>query len=239
VSRGVAIKSRRKYARLLSIVIITIAPHLHDVFAQKSPESSREECTTPFSVSQIEQHLLKNDLKEDDLIKQIQLYKVDFALEPAFDRLVKADASDHLRETIDQNPYRPLYFTFPNDLKGVSSYFRVEGCSKGFSNKHLWLFVQREGEIDGIAQHKEVKPESNGKWRHYVLIPEPKEIPARFQIKAVWVDTKSHQDLVSHIQSLCTNVDGERSERCPGVRVPESNVTASVTVIRSGIRSRQ
>jgi hypothetical protein len=102
----------------------------------------------PLSLEDI-RSLLKKGVEEREIIDQIQRYKVDFSLnQETVGALVDAGASRGIRVTIEENPFQPLYFTFPNNGDPVGRIIRVEGWSKIFPNKHLWLFVHRKAEVN-------------------------------------------------------------------------------------------
>lgn len=216
-------RTQYKHAHLLIATTLILAA---SAFAQEPPKRR-------LSIEDI-RHLLKAGVKEPEIIEQIQRYKVDFSLNTKnVPSLTNAGASPRILDAIEENLFQDLYFTFPGNGNEIGRIIRVEGWSKIFPGKHLWVFVRRKAEVNWVPQDNDVVPDPDGAWKHVVFLGAEKESNLNFEIKAVWVDSKSHRDLLSHVQSRCKDEKNQWSDRCPGIRFPEGDPIALVTVRRS------
>jgi len=193
--------------------------------------AAAQESRTPLTVSDILK-LIDSKVADDTIINHIQQYKVDFGDKRNLDALVDAGVNRRIREAIEENPFGLLNLTFPNNNDLVSEYIQVEGWGKSFTDKHLWLFVHKKGGSDWTPQGSEVVREKTGEWKHNVYIGRPQDAKVEFEIKAMWVDLRSHRALENYFQFQCRKVNNECLHNCPGIRLPEGIPTAQVTVIR-------
>jgi hypothetical protein len=153
---------------LIAIAIILAV----SAFAQEAPR--------PLSLNDI-RHLLREKVEDRLIIEQIQRYKVDFSLnKETVASLTDAGASRGIRDAVEENPFQLLYFTFPNNGDVVGRIIRVEGWSKTFPGKYLWLFVRRKAEVNWVPQDNEVVPDLDGKWKHVVYVGDSKESNVNF-----------------------------------------------------------
>jgi len=83
-----------------------------------------------------------------------------------------------------------------------------------------------------VPQANEVAPEKTGEWKHNIYVGRPQDVKAEFEIKAMWVDLRSHRALETFFQSQCRQVNGESPYNYPGIKLPEGTPTAQVTVTR-------
>jgi hypothetical protein len=178
----------------------------------------------PFNLDQLI-GLLKNKVAESEIKKQIEQYKVDFELTSENMRaLIVAGASDQLLKVIEKNAYQELTITAPKNDEEVGSAIRVEGKSKKFSGKHLWVFAQRKGLSVWWPQGGEVKPEQNGEWMQGVFLGESQDVGFNFEIVAKWVSESIHKDMITYLQT------GDTTGRYPGIRLPDGSPEARITV---------
>jgi hypothetical protein len=176
--------------------------------------------------------LLEDGVPEKEIIGHVKRYKVDFVLEvTSYEQLFKAGAGKDLITAIRENLFSPLYITFPENNDDVSSFFTVKGWSKRISGKYLWLFTRQEGLSDWLPQAGKVELEINGEWEKDVYLRRERDNDINFDIKAVWVDKKSHEYLEKYIQ-LWDIARKKFPEGCPGIRPPEGAPTAQVKVRR-------
>jgi hypothetical protein len=146
--------------------------------------------------------------------------------------LLDAGASPRILEEIKLNPLQALYFTYPNNGDVTSHFFTVEGWTKTFPDKHLWLFVHPKGASDWLPQDEEVQPDADGNWMHNVYVGRAQDCGLDFEIKAAWVDSESNRKLKAYFQLRCKSVKTEYPDNCPGIRLPQGNPTAQVAIIR-------
>ena len=194
--------------------------------------ASGQDCRRPVTLGQIIE-LLEQRVKENEIIEHIQQYKVDFVLRrQSLDALGRAGATRLLLNAIEENPFRELFFTFPKNGDVVTHYIVVDGWSKSVPNKHLWLFVHPKEGSDWVPQGDEVVPAPNCEWKHAIYLGRPGDPKVDFEIRAVWVDLKAHQELETYFKFQCRKTNNRYPDDCPGVRLPEGTPADQVRVLR-------
>jgi hypothetical protein len=178
----------------------------------------------PFSLEQLTT-LLQKKVPEADIIKQIEQYKVTFELTSENTRaLIRAGASDQLLKVVETNAYSELVITSPKNGEDAGSAIRVQGRSKKYPGKHLWLFCQRKGLSLWWPQGGAAQVGENGDWMQSIFIGQPQDVGFDFEIVAIWVSESINKDLIDYF------VSAAKTDRYPGMRLPEGSPRAQVTV---------
>jgi hypothetical protein len=202
-----------KYFWITALVLVVLSGSERKAAAQQ-----------PFSSVQVI-GLLDKKVPEAEIKKQIEQYKVSFELTVENTRaLLRAGASDELLRVIENNLYRELVITSPKNDAEAGSVIKVQGRSKKFSGKHLWVFAQRKGLSVWWPQGGEVDLDENGEWMQSAFIGQPQDVGFKFEIAAVWVTESIHKDMIDYLQSA------EKSGRYPGIRLPDGVPAVRVTV---------
>jgi hypothetical protein len=202
-----------KYFWIVTLYLLVLGFPAHELYAQQ-----------PFTVEQIIT-LLDKKVAESDIKTQIEKYKVTFQLTTANTRsLIRAGASDGLLKIIEDNLYQEVSITSPKKDEEVGATLRIQGRSKKIPDKHLWVFVQRQGLSVWWPQGGEVKVDENGEWTQGAFVGRPEDVGFKFEIVATWVNAAVHKDLIDYLQTV------ERTGRYPGIRLPEGSPEARVTV---------
>lgn len=202
-----------KYYALITLFFLALS---FPAYAQ-SPQQ-------PFNLDQL-LSLLKNKVEEAEIKKQVEQYKVNFELTSENMRaLIGAGASDQLLRVIEKNAYQELTITSPKNDEEVGPGIRVEGKSRKFPGKHLWVFAQRKGLSVWWPQGGEVKPGDNGDWTQGVSLGQAQDVGFNFEIVAKWVNASVHKDMIAYLQT------GETTGRYPGIRLPDGSPETRVTV---------
>lgn len=191
--------------------------------------SAEETAIKPFKLEQI-CRLLK-DVKPADVVKQIHRYKVDFQLDKSANSLLTdCGAPSSLLDEIESNPLKDMYIFFPPRGGQVVHYIQVQGWSKPFSGKHLWLFTHQKGLDVWWPQGEVSKIEEGGSWKHELCIGRAEDKGPNFEIRAMWIDQDLHDDLQKFL--LCKGKDDRCPDRCAGSQLPEGDPEDQVIVRR-------
>ncbi len=202
-----------RYLVIVTLLTFWVAATLHDVYAQQQ-----------FSVDQIVK-LLESSVGEEEIIKQIERYKVDFQLTADITRrLIRAGASNQLLDFIDRNAHRELRVTSPTEGEGVGRIVTIQGNGRRIPDRHLWVFAHRRGLSVWWPQGGEINLQANGDWMQNVFIGQEQDVGFSFEIVAQWVDEAAHRELMNYMQQ------GEVSNYFPGILLPKGTPIARVEV---------
>ncbi len=138
--------------------------------------------------------------------------------------LANAGADQNLLDAIIQYKYAELIITTPHSGDDVGSTIRIEGTSISINDKHLWVFLQREGLQVWWPQGGEIMVKSNGSWRQGAFVGSSKDIGFDFNITALWVDNNVNRELKDYIAE--TSVSGNYY----GIPLPEGSPSATIIV---------
>jgi len=170
--------------------------------------------------------LLEKNVDQTRIIDQVKKFGVDFELDTKVTtQLVRAGANDNLLEIIENSTCgSPIVITSPKSGEEVGASVRVEGKSKTFSGKYLWVFAHREGLTVWWPQGGTIKVSEDESWRQVAYIGGHQDIGFDFEVKAIWVDEKTDRDLKDYLAR------GEKTGEFPGIPLPDGFPTATVIV---------
>ena len=200
----------RKFLILVPLVLVTAT-------------GTAQEATEPFTLDQVVR-LLESGVDETEIVEQIEHSKADIDMNKAIRPLIRAGASDRLLDAIQKNLFSELVIESPSEGDEVGASVTVRGRSRTFEDKHLWLFVHRKGLAVWWPQLGEVAVEGDGSWKQSAFLGQPQDVGFDFEVLALWVDPQVHSEMESYL------IQGERSGRYPGIRLPEGSPKAKVTV---------
>ena len=171
-------------------------------------------------------NLLNRNVPHSKIIQIVKEKGVNFKLDVSNTRkIARADAPDALFDAIDNHACEPpISITSPKPSAQVGRTVRVEGKSKDFPGRYLWIFVHVEGLELWWPQRGGIKLKPDGTWRQGAHLGGSQDIGFDFEITAIWVDRKTNQDLKTYLSK------GEKSGHYPGMLLPEGEPSALVTV---------
>jgi len=174
-------------------------------------------------------NLLKEKVGQKDIIDQVKKYKVEFELDrQKTTKLVRAGASDELLDIIEKNLKKKeelLVITFPRDGEECGANVRVEGRSKIYKDKFLWLFAHLKGLSVWWPQSGVIYVDStNGEWVQRARLGQPEDIGFDFEIKVMWVEESVHRRMKDYL------ANGEKTGDFPGIPLPDGFPFAQVKV---------
>ena len=171
-------------------------------------------------------NLFKENVDQVKIIELVKTSGVNFKLDLAATReLARVDANDDLFAAIEQHICEaPLVITFPSPGDKVGRSVRIEGKSKNYPGRALWIFAHLEGLEVWWPQRGVVKLKPDGSWRQGAFLGSYDDIGFDFEITAIWVDEKVSQALVQYLAT------GEATGSYPGMRLPDGEPTAMVVV---------
>jgi hypothetical protein len=172
------------------------------------------------------QNLLEKKVDQLEIIKLIEKFGVDFELDTkTTTKLVRAGASDALLEVISQHLCTDLNIIRPTDGQECGSSVKVEGKSKGFPGKFLWIFAHVKYLRNmWWPQMNAVNLEPNGHWEMIAFLGGPQDVGFEFEITATWVDSSSNKMLNDYMTA------GNQTGNYPGIKLPEGSPSTNVTV---------
>ncbi|RMH17290.1 MAG: hypothetical protein D6696_16105 [Acidobacteria bacterium] len=184
----------------------------------------------PFTLDQVLE-LLEAKADQEEIIEQIESHKADFELSREnLTALVRAGASDALLEAIEAHPYQPLVITSPAEGAEVGAYARVTGRSQPIPGKHLWLFAHRKDLAVWWPQSGEILLEEDGTWQQSAFLGQPQDVGFDFELVVRWVSDDVHRRMVDYLSR------GEATGHFPGIRLPDGEPSATVTVRKTSHR---
>lgn len=170
-------------------------------------------------------NLLEKEVSEKEIIKQIKLYKVDFAADrKSISLLVRAGASDELLEAIEQNQCKDITIISPSNGFECGKTLRVDGLCKKIPGKHLWLFAHLKGLSVWWPQRGEINVEEDGTWMQGAYLGGEQDVGFDFEIIVQWIDEQTHTRMVNYL------ANGEATGDFPGIKLPEGSPSARVVV---------
>lgn len=190
------------------------------LFAQEKEEQNN--CLTLEQVV----GLLEKNVDQAEIIKQVKKFGVDFDLDrKATTQLVRAEAIDGLLEAIEKYTCAaPVIITSPKSGEEVGATVKVEGNSKVFEGKFLWVFAHREGLTVWWPQGGTIKVKEDGSWRQGIFLGGSQDIGFDFEIRAIWVDDNTNRNLSDYLAK------GEKTGHFPGIPLPDGYPMAEIIV---------
>lgn len=185
------------------------------------PDQNESRCLT---LQQVLNLLKKVDQKK--IIEQVERFGVDFELgRQTTARLVRAGAEDALLEAIEVNYCAELKIISPAEGAECGANVKVEGQSRKFPNKDLWIFAHMKSFKDKWwPQPGPVNLEEDGRWSGVAFLGGPQDIGFDFEIKALWVDSSVNEMLKDYLRR------GDQAGEYFGIALPEGSPSAMVTV---------
>ena len=183
----------------------------------------------PFDLDQIIK-LLMEKIDEAEIIKQVKKYKVNFEYTRDVERkLIRAGASDDLLDTIKMSyigkKEDSLVITFPRNDEECGAVVRVEGISKKYPNRFLWVFAHRVDLTDQWwPQTSTVNVNDDGSWIIGANLGGPQDIGFPFEIVAMWVNESVHKKMKNYIST------GASTNHYPPIQLPKGELTTKVKV---------
>lgn len=174
-------------------------------------------------------NLLNKKVDQKDIIKQIIQYKVEFELDrQKTTKLARVGASDELLDVIEKNLKKQeelLVITFPRNGEECGANVRVEGRSKIYKNKFLWLFAHLKGLSVWWPQSGVINVDTtNGEWVQRARLGQPEDVGFDFEIKVMWVEESVHRRMKDYLSN------GEKTGDFPGIPLPDGYPIAQVKV---------
>jgi len=171
--------------------------------------------------------LLEGGMEQQEIINNLKKLKTTCDLNDNTEmiiKLVNAGANKFLLDAITQFRYAELIITAPNIGAEVGATVKIEGTSVPLDERHLWVFLQREGLQVWWPQGGEVILKSDNSWGQGAFVGSPQDIGFDFVVKALWVDNKVNRDLKDYVAK--TSASGNYY----GIPLPEGKPSTSITV---------
>jgi len=171
--------------------------------------------------------LIEGGMEHQEIINNLKNLKTTCDLNDNTEMMVKlvnAGADKNLLDAITQFKYAELIITVPNAGDEVGATIKIEGTSIPVNDKHLWVFLQREGLQVWWPQGGEVILKSDNSWRQGAFVGSSQDIGFDFNIKVIWVDSKTDRDLKDYVAKTSA------SENYYGIPLPEGSPVASIIV---------
>lgn len=179
----------------------------------------------PFTQVQI-MGLLEKGVDQQEIIKQVRHFKVNFGLEQKATRpLIRAGATDALLTAIETNLFSELKILSPENYANCGATALIRGVCTPIAKKHLWVFSHRKGLNVWWPQIGEVAvTDKYGEWMQSVFVGQPHDINHDFEVMALWVDKHTHEDLKAYL-SNCV-----KTGSYPGIPLPKGEGNSMVTL---------
>ena len=171
--------------------------------------------------------LLEGDMTHQDIIDNLSKLKTTCDLNNNTEmmaKLVRAGADERLLDAILQFRFSELTITAPEAGKEVGATVKVEGTSTLVTNKHLWLFAQREGLAVWWPQGGEILVKPDNSWQQGAFIGNTQDIGFDFNLKVLWVDEKVNRELNDYVAKTAS------SGNYSGIPLPDGSPAASISV---------
>ena len=199
----------------LSLLII-IAISTNSIYSQDNPYTCEEIIK-----------LLEGGMEHQEIINNLKNLKTTCDLNNNTEmmiKLVNAGADKNLLDVITQFKYAELIITAPNAGAEVGATIKIEGTSIPINNKHLWVFLQREGLQVWWPQGGKVMLKSDNSWRQGAFVGSSQDIGFDFNVKVLWVSDKINRDLKDYVAKTSTSGDYY------GIPIPKGSPAASIIV---------
>ena len=168
--------------------------------------------------------LLEKDVEQEIIIENVKKYGSDLKMNTeTISKLVRAGASDQLLKVIENHPCTALSITFPENGTECGSATKIEGTSKKFSGKFLWVFAHVKYLTNKWwPQVGAVKVADDGKWETMAYLGGSQDVGFDFEITAIWVDESTNQMLSNYLNR------GDQTGHYPPMQLPKGSPSATV-----------